>query len=164
VLDVASTPPGAQITLDGQPIGATDATFNTFPGPHAVVVEKPGFLVEQRTVIAEEGKTAAVAVVLTPAERAAAPAQRSRALPGALIGGGVLAMIGGAVLLDLGTRGGAHDKYRYAGATPAGAALGIAGVAAIAGGVYVWWRMPGPPAPGAAIAGCGLVAGWATAF
>jgi hypothetical protein len=164
VLDVASTPPGARITLDGQPIGATDATFNTFPGPHVVVVEKSGFRAERRSVIAEEGKTAAVAVVLAPAERSPDPVRRSRALPGALIGGGALAVIGGGVLLDLGTRGGPHDKYRYAGATPAGAALGIAGVAAIAGGVYVWWRMPGPAAPGVALAGCGLVAGWATAF
>src|SRR5215468_12637206 len=59
VLDVASTPPGARITLDGQPIGATDATFNTFPGPHVVVVDKSGYRSETRSVIAEEGKTAA---------------------------------------------------------------------------------------------------------
>lgn len=164
VLDVASTPPGAQIALDGQPIGATNATFNTFPGPHVVVVEKPGFRVERRTVVAEEGKTAAVAVVLAPADRSAGPVRWSRALLGALIGSGALAVTAGGVLLDLGSRGGSHDKYRYAGATPAGAALGVAGVAAIAAGVYVWWRMPGPPAPGAAIADRGLVAGWATAF
>jgi hypothetical protein len=164
VLDVASTPAGARITLDGQPIGATDATFNTFPGSHVVVIEKSGFLAERRAVLAEEGKTAAVAVVLAPVERGAGPVRRSRALPGALIGGGALAVIAGGVLLDLGGRGGPHDKYRYAGATPAGAALGVSGIAVVAAGVYVWWRMPGPAAPGVAIAGRGLVAGWATAF
>jgi hypothetical protein len=42
--------------------------------------------------------------------------------------------------------------------------LGIASIAAVASGVYLWWRMPGPAAPGVALAGCGLVAGWTTAF
>jgi hypothetical protein len=129
-----------------------------------VVVEKAGYRAERRTVVAEEGRTAAVAVVLAPADRGSGAVRRSRALPGALIGGGALAVIAGGVLLDLGTRGGPHDKYRYVGATPAGAALGVSGVAVVAAGVYVWWRMPGPAAPGVAIAGRGLVAGWATAF
>src|SRR4029078_7617127 len=48
VLDVAAPPPGARITLDGQPIGATDATFNTFPGAHVVVVEKAGYPAARR--------------------------------------------------------------------------------------------------------------------
>jgi hypothetical protein len=133
VLDVASTPPGARITLDGQPIGATDATFNTFPGAHVVVVEKSGYRTERRSVVAEEGKTAAVAVVLAP--DAPGPAPRSRVVLGALIGGGALAVIAGGVLLDLGARGGPHDKYRYVGATPAGALLGLAGTAAL---VVAW--------------------------
>jgi hypothetical protein len=68
------------------------------------------------------------------------------------------------VLLDLGSRGGPHDKYRYVGATPAGAVLGLAGVAALAAGVYVWWRTPTTSAPGSAIARREIVAGWATAF
>jgi hypothetical protein len=164
VLDVASIPPGARITLDGQPIGATDAAFNTFPGPHVVVVEKPGYRAERRTVIAEEGKTAAVAVLLAPADPASGPVRRSRALPGALIGGGALAVIAGAALLDLGSRGGPHDKYRYVGATPAGAVIGLAGVAGLAAGVYVWWRTPPPSVPGIAIAGRAFCAVWATTF
>jgi len=134
VLDVASTPPGARITLDGQPIGATDATFNTFPGAHVVVVEKSGYRTERRSVVAEEGKTAAVAVVLAPDAPGPAP-PRSRVVLGALIGGGALAVIAGGVLLDLGARGGPHDKYRYVGATPAGALLGLAGTAAL---VVAW--------------------------
>ncbi|HEX3759810.1 MAG TPA: PEGA domain-containing protein [Kofleriaceae bacterium] len=162
VLDVASTPPGARITLDGQPIGATNATFNTFPGAHVVVIEKPGYRAERRTVIAAEGKTAAVAVVLAPVDRGGGPERRSRALPVALITGGALAAIAGGVLLDLGGRGGVHDKYRYVGATPAGAALGLAGVAAIAAGIYLGWRTPAPA--GVAFAGRAIVAGWAAAF
>lgn len=162
VLDVASTPPGARITLDGQPIGATDATFNTFPGPHVVVVEKSGYRPERRTVLAEEGKTATVTIALAPVDRGGSP--RSRLVSGALIGGGGLAVIAGGALLELGSRGGPHDKYRYAGATPAGAALGIAGAVALVAGAYGWWHAPAPSAPSIGITGGGVVAGWATAF
>jgi hypothetical protein len=172
VLDVASTPPGARITLDGQPIGATDATFNTFPGSHVVVVEKSGYRRETRSVVAEEGKTAAVAIALAPTDPPAG-ATRSRAIPGALIGGGGLAVIAGGVLLELGSRGGPHDKYRYAGATPAGALVGLAGTAALVAGVYHWWHAPAGPGPrdttrggvpSVGIADRAVVAGWATAF
>lgn len=142
VLDVASTPPGARVTLDGQPVGATDAMFHTFPGDHVVLIEKSGFRTERRTVTAEEGRTAVVAVALAPEARPAVPAdapvepagdtpRRSRALLGALAGGGALAVLAGGVLIELGGRGGPGDKYRYAGATPAGAVLGFAGVTAI---------------------------------
>lgn len=129
VLDVASSPPGARITLDGQAIGATNATFHTFPGAHVIEVEKSGFRTERRELVAEEGKTSAVTVVLAPG-----PAAPRRRLVIALIGGGALAAIAGGVLLDLGSRGGPHDKYRYVGAAPAGALLGIAGTAAVIAG------------------------------
>ncbi|HEX7839596.1 MAG TPA: PEGA domain-containing protein, partial [Kofleriaceae bacterium] len=164
VLDVASTPAGAQITLDGQPIGATDAIFNTFPGSHVVVVEKLGYRSETRSVVAEEGKTAQVAVALVPADRAPEAVRSSGVVPVALIGGGALAAIAGGVLLDLGRRDGPDDKYRYVGATPAGALLGIAGTAALVTGVYLWWHGPAPSAPSVEIARGGVVVGWATAF
>jgi hypothetical protein len=165
ILDVASTPAGARITLDGQPIGATNATFNTFPGAHVVVVEKSGYRSETRSVVAEEGKTAAVAIVLAPADRAQDPPRSPRLIRGALIGGGALTVIAGGILLELGSRGGPHDKYRYVGATPAGALLGIAGTAALVAGIYTWWHVPTSSAPSLGIAGGGaIVAGWVTAF
>jgi hypothetical protein len=74
-------------------------------------------------------------------------------------------MITGGVLLDLGSRGGPHDKYRYAGATPAGALLGAAGTAALVTGFYLWWHAPSRSTPSVGIASGGVVvAGWATAF
>ena len=174
ILEVASTPPGARITLDGQPIGATNATFNTFPGSHVVVVEKHGYTAATRRVVAEEGKTAAVAVSLLPSRPPPSPRSR-RALVGALIGGGALAAVSAGLLLELGARGGAgrpDDKYRYRGATPAGAVLGIAGAAAITGGLVLWWRAPGPAAVAGGSAGTTRLiadgrawgAGWGTAF
>jgi PEGA domain-containing protein len=165
ILEVASAPPGARITLDGKPIGATNATFNTYPGAHVVVVEKAGYRPETRTVVAGEGKTAAVSVALSPADPAAPRARSSRrVISGALIGGGALAVVAGGVLLDLGARGGTQDRYRYPGATPAGAAIGLAGAAAVATGLYLWWRTPASSAPAIAISSGGVVAGWAMAF
>jgi hypothetical protein len=46
----------------------------------------------------------------------------------------VLAIVAAGVLLELGARGGPDhpgDKYRYAGATPAGAMVGAAGLCAV---------------------------------
>jgi len=164
VLDVASTPAGAQISVDGHPIGATDATFDTFPGAHRVVVERAGYRSEARTVIAEEGKTAAVVVTLVPSSTAARPTRSARLAYGALGVGGGLAVVAGGLLLDLGTRGGRDDRYIYAGAMPAGAAIGLAGVAAIAAGVYGWWRSSVSSAPTVALTNGGVVAGWLAAF
>jgi len=165
ILDVTSAPTGARITLDGHPIGATDATFNTFPGSHVVIVEKLGYLAETRTVIAEEGKTAAVAVTLLPSAGAAPAARSGHVIAGALVGSGALAVIAGGFLLELGARGGPRDKYRYVGATPAGAVLGIAGAAVCGVGFYLWRRTPASSGPTVGLApGGGVVAGWAAAF
>lgn len=150
ILEVASEPPGARITLDGQPIGATNATFNTFPGSHVVVVEKRGFQTATRSVIAEEGKTAVVSVALAPSAGPALPPRSRWRISAALVSSGVVALVGAGVLLELGTRGGPSrpdDKYQYAGATPAGAAIGIAGLAAVVAGIYHGWRTP-PAQPG----------------
>jgi PEGA domain-containing protein len=177
ILDVESTPPGAWITLDGRPIGATNATFNTFPGAHVVIVGKAGYRSETRTALAEEDRTAQVAVTLVPVLAAAPAARSGRWVSGGLIGGGALAAAAGGVLLDLGARGGPNDKYRYAGATPAGVVIGVAGAGALVTGIYLWWRasassttIAGPtlglavgPTVGMTSSGS-AVAGWALAF
>jgi hypothetical protein len=67
-------------------------------------------------------------------------------------------------LLELGSRDTAHDRYRYAGATPAGALLGVAGAAALFAGIYRWWQAPAASAPSLGLIHGGAVAGWATAF
>jgi hypothetical protein len=64
ILAVKSTPSGARIVLDGVSIGATDGTFNTYPGLHTVILEKPGYLTQTVSVQATEGKTAEVSVAL----------------------------------------------------------------------------------------------------
>jgi hypothetical protein len=157
ILDVTSTPRGARITVDGRAVGATDATFSTSPGAHRVVVERAGYRAAARTVIAVEGKTAVVAFALTPAGA-------SRRVAVALVAGGLVAVAAGGALLELGARGGPQDRYVYVGATPAGAALGLAGAAAIAVGAYGWWRASRSQPTLVLTQRGGVVAGWRAAF
>ena len=165
VLAVESTPPGARITLDGRPIGATNAMFNTFPGAHVVIVDKAGYRPETRTAITEEGKTASVAITLVPRTAGVVVARPRPWFMGGLIAGGVSAVVLGGALLELGARGGPNDKYRYVGATPAGAVIGAAGGAALVTGIYLWWRAPAPSTPAVGMASGGsAVAGWGAAF
>lgn len=141
VVEITSKPPGAQIVLDGNPIGATDGKFNTFPGPHIVVFEKEGY--ESTTVefVVEEGKTAYVTTELkaTNVRTPIVPVERrSRAVPFALMGGGAVLLGVGAVSL---WRGIADDeRYEYPRALPVGVVASLGGAAAIAVGVYMYRR------------------------
>jgi hypothetical protein len=68
VIDIRSEPPGGAISLDGERVGATNSTFNTYPGMHQVVVEKAGYHSEAREIIVEEGHSADVMVTLRPTD------------------------------------------------------------------------------------------------
>lgn len=59
---VCRAPDMGKGVLDGVSIGATNATFNTYPGSHTVLLEKPGYLTDTRSFEATEGKTAEVSV------------------------------------------------------------------------------------------------------
>lgn len=67
VVALRSTPEGAQVVLDGNRVGVTNATFHTYPGKHMVRFEKPGFLDEVREFTAHEGRSAEVRVRLRAA-------------------------------------------------------------------------------------------------
>jgi len=56
VLDVASTPPGADIEIDGKFVGSTPSSVNVAPGDHDVVVKKSGFAVWDRKITVSSGK------------------------------------------------------------------------------------------------------------
>lgn len=49
-LAVASTPPGADIEVDGNFVGNTPSTVNLSPGSHQIVVKKKGFLDWSKTL------------------------------------------------------------------------------------------------------------------
>jgi PEGA domain len=111
---VRSQPTGAQIMLDGERIGAIDATFSTYPGTHTVLFEKPGYFVESREVTVGEGEAVEVAATWRSSgfgqrpspsagaeETARAPSRPSQLPPALVVGGGAALIAVGAVLLAL---------------------------------------------------------------
>ncbi len=171
VLQVKSTPPGAEILLDGARIGVTDASFNTFPGNHVVIIEKPGFQRETRELTVEEGKTADVAVTLQPSAATAptkpAPHRPSRLVPALVIGLGVTALVGGVVLQATasGPAEGEDQPSRLYSAPGLGLAIG--GAVAIGIGVLLWRRASREPrssGPAVTLVEQGGVIGWSGGF
>ena len=173
---VKSKPTGAQIILDGERIGATDASFRTYPGVHSVILEKPGFLVEARQLTVEEGELAEVSVELRPSEMGdrlppgaggrrgdrpapRAPGRPSRLRPALVIGGGAALLVTGVVLIALDEI--ALDEDVHLG----GVGCAIAGAAIAAGGAY-WWmrRTKARSAPAVAATPAGGSVGWLGIF
>jgi hypothetical protein len=73
LIEVRSTPPGAQVLFDGARVGVTNTTLKTFPGPHVLVIEKPGFESVTREITVDDGNTAQVEVALKPRGEAGPP-------------------------------------------------------------------------------------------
>ena len=55
LIDVASTPSGADIEIDGKFVGNTPSSVNVSPGDHEVAVKKNGFAVWDRRVTVSSG-------------------------------------------------------------------------------------------------------------
>jgi hypothetical protein len=169
LLEVKTKPSGARIVLDGESIGATDATFNTYPGAHTVILEKSGYQTETVRVEAAEGKTAEVSVELRATPGSATPETRkpatpSRTVPLALMGAGALSVVAGGVLVYVGEQDGADDKRLRPRATAVGVAAGVAGAAAVGVGLYLWLRGPRRSGPTASVSPGGVALGWRELF
>lgn len=169
ILAVKSTPVGARIVLDGVSIGATDATFNTYPGSHTVILEKAGYVTETVSIEAAEGKTAEVSVVLRESS-AIAPKEKprtsspSRWIPLTLMGVGTASIGAAGALIFVGAQDGPDDKRLRPRATAVGVATGIAGAAALGAGIYLWLRGPSRSGPTASSLPGGAAIGWSGAF
>jgi hypothetical protein len=166
MIQVRSTPPGAEVKLDGQSVGVTDQTFNTFPGVHLLVIQKPGFERVLEDVFVEEGQTATVAHTLKPSsiERGVRTQARSRIVPAILIGAGAVMVVGGTYVswTEESSLAGPQDKYLYN--SPA-IAVAAVGAIAIGAGIYLWQRKPRTGStPTVSVTHGAAVAGWATSF
>lgn len=173
VVTINSTPRGARIVFDGQPMGATDRSFNTFPGVHTVALELDGYRQETRTVQATLDRTSELSLVMRPVE--AAPTQdprdsgdtkpaHSSLAPKLVIGVGALAIVAGGVALalnqsDIGAPFGTEQPQHYRDTVAPGVGLMIGGAAVCLGG-YLWWHYTRPsvapsvvPLPGGATVG-----------
>lgn len=167
VIEIRSEPTGAQIVLDGQRIGVTDASFNTFPGEHVVMLEKDGYVSEVVELTVDEGKTAHVSRTLRTAEKRPPlmPPRRSRLVPGAVMAAGAAAVLGGIVLFAVDEDPNPTGGKQYWDTAPAGVAIGLAGLAVGGAGAYLWRRASRrDTAPAATLARGAVVIGWSGSF
>jgi PEGA domain len=165
VVHIKSDPPGADINLDGTDVGATEATFNTFPGKHVAAVRKEGFVTEVREFTAEDGKTSELTLTLRPsaAVRTTAPTQHerpSRLVPFALIGVGGALVLSGGYFIHLG--GQSDERYDYFHATSFGITAGVIGLGAVGAGLYLLWHRDSGPT--ITQTSSGAIVGWSGSF
>jgi hypothetical protein len=171
---ILSTPPGAWITLDTTNVGLTDHTYSTFPGRHAVTLQRDGYQIETRSVDVIENQETTVAVTLRavdstgPTGPTPHPDEHPYLVP-ALVGGAGVAALAVGVGLQL-----AADPPPVGQSQPS-RLVSAPGVALIAGGsvaigvsVYLWVRAMhrAPPAstPTVSIAPGGGIIGWTGHF
>jgi hypothetical protein len=158
VVAVKSTPRGARILFDGNSVGATDRSFNTFPGKHTVVLELDGYQREPRLVEAAVDKTSEVSVTMRPLRQSSiedhggercepsppGSLPPTRLAPKLVIGAGALALVAGVIVLALDENptaksAGMEQPRVYYDTTAPGVGLVIGGAVAGVGG-YLWWR------------------------
>lgn len=164
---IKSNPAGAEIELDGTPMGVTEASYGTYPGKHVVVLRMDGYVPETRELVVEEGKTAELAVELRSVHPATTippvePRPRSRRLPTVALASGALLLSFSGYAFYRDAHG--HDKFTYEHATTAGIVSGILGLGAIGTGVYLLLREPDASAPVVNVGSSAAVAGWAWRF
>ena len=69
VLEIKTTPPKSQIIIDGEHIGLSNLILKKISvGKHQIMLQKPGYKIEERDVFIEEGKTQSVVFQLVKIE------------------------------------------------------------------------------------------------
>lgn len=87
-LRIEVSEPGARILLDGRPLEGDLASVRVDPGPHTVIVEKPGFTPAAATVTLAAGEQRSVTLTLltaAPAASASAAPAPSRSAPAPVV-------------------------------------------------------------------------------
>jgi len=158
-LQLTSTPSGARIAIDGKPSGKTPFDQALAPGPHEVTIELDGRETETRFVTAKAGEPVVLDVPLV-----AASANKQR-MPLVVMSAGAALVVTGVVMFAIDQDRGPDQPPEIRNTGPTGVALGIAGVAVVAGG-YLWYRSAGKhgSAPVAAITHEGAYVGWLGRF
>ncbi len=65
-INVSSTPQGATVLVDGEPVGVTPLSLEVSPGEHTVVVRSEGYADQERRVVVEAGDNEPIESTLDP--------------------------------------------------------------------------------------------------
>jgi hypothetical protein len=82
IVSITTAPAGADVELDGTPVGLTALTLSDVrPGKHTVKVSRAGYRTVSREFEVTEGETLTLDIHLSAAQRAPAPPRRGPAAP-----------------------------------------------------------------------------------
>lgn len=167
IADFRSDPEGAEIVLDGERVGATNAKLNTYPGKHVARFEKPGYIAQTREFTAVEDQSVLVAATLPRTDTGKPPTLpplASKLVPAALFGASGVLLVTGAVGIYYGAKGDSDDRYHYPRAMPIGITATVAGIGAAAVGGYLLWKGSRSSAPTVGVSSGSAVLGWMGTF
>ena len=136
-IKLTSTPAGADVTIDGQPVGKTPVAYEVTPGAHEIRYELAGHVPKTHKIDVKGGKVEDVDLTL---DRIGGPRRSLR--PWIVIGSGALAVVLGGVLFALDEdqpplNPTGPEKKTYFDSAPYGVVLLTAGAAAVGAGVYL---------------------------
>jgi hypothetical protein len=165
---VNSKPAGMQVMIDNENIGITPVERDLAVGTHTIVLMHRGANVGERTLKVQPDVTAEITIPVTmPVDDDSGPGDEkpSRVLPALVLGLGVAAVAGGAVLYFTSEKD-TGEKLFYRDTKPAGVGVAIGGVAVTALGAWLWFRAGAESrsAPVATLDAHGGTLGWARAF
>jgi hypothetical protein len=160
-LAIRTTPPGAQVEIDGRIVGETNDRkpfeYRVYAGPHRVVVQLRGYETASRSVQLVPGETKPVDIVLVPLPGSAKPprppetktpdttTERHQVRWGGWItlgSGVVVASTGiGLVIADQGTPDPASGQHSQEHRDTMTLGLAATGLGAAAIGAGIWWLL-----------------------
>lgn len=138
-----STPAGARITIDGQPIGVTPLDWDLLPGKHTIQMAKTGLQPASRAIVVVSNQTVSFTMDLVPGDDDHDGHQRSRIIPLAALGVGGALVATGIVYIAIDQDPGPHAPPRIYDTARIGVGLAIGGVLVGGVGAYLmWFRSP----------------------
>ena len=140
-LKLSSSPPGAQVVIDGKPAGATPLDVSLPAGPHEIMVSAEGRVDVVKSVTIVKGTPTALEVVLEVPRPP--PPPRSKLMPIAVIGAGAALLVTGIVLYAT-SESDTGEKPEYRDTRALGIGVAIGGLAVGGLGTYLLLRARKP--------------------
>ena len=160
-----STPPGAKITIDGQPIGVTPLDWDLPPGKHTIQMDKAGLRPQSKDLVVASNKTELFALKLT-SSGGDDQGGGSRIIPIGLlaVGGAVLAT--GIVMIAIDQDPSPKLGMYYRDTGPTGVGLAITGgvIGAVGAGWLLFHSSKASSTPVAAFTSDTAYIGWLGRF
>jgi hypothetical protein len=159
-----SSPPGARIVIDGQPIGVTPLDWDLPQGKHTITMDKRGYAAASRQIDVVAERTDALALDLAPLAEPERDASWTRIVPIAMVVAGGAAVVAGGVMVAIDQDTGPNEPAVIRNTGPGGVALMIGGAVVGGAGAFLLFRSSATSAPVAAIGQDGAYVGWVGRF